>query len=535
MSKRAVIYIRVSSEKQSDRVSPETQEADGRAYCETHGWQVVAVYRDIKKYRVGKRLVEPSGERADRPGLKRMLADAYAGKFDVIVAWREDRLYRGYRPMLDVLDCIKETKIDIELVKEHFDKNIAPVKAWAARMELDAKHDRFMMGVAGRLAKGKPLNHPPPYGYKAVDGFYEKESDEAHWVQKIYEWYADEMSMKEIRHRLITGGAKQRRKVKRPWAYTTLRRILHEKDYYYTGVQIVHWDGEEYEIPIPPIVELELAKRVQQRRARYKVYPAGNVKHHCLAAGLVYCAACDARLLARIMKNGYKRKDGTEGKREVYRCHNHRYKKPGCVNRKSARKIDTEIWRKVWTLISEPDRFEQALQGRIATLQAEEEDAETECKRLNGQLDELLLERQKVITWARKGIITDDDLETQLMVLTAQENELKSTLSEKQVLVGNRAERLIKLASLFREQVQAGVEAINAEPETPEQAKRQLEFRRRIVRAIVKRVDVYKDLRVEVQAELELPNAVVNINDHLTPHRGGARAGVGRRTNPGIS
>ena len=86
-----------------------------------------------------------------------MLASARTGDFDVIIAWREDRLYRSFRPMLDVLDCIDDTGVDIELVKETFDKRIAPVKAWAARMELDAKHDRFMMGYAGRLAQGKDL------------------------------------------------------------------------------------------------------------------------------------------------------------------------------------------------------------------------------------------------------------------------------------------------------------------------------------------------------------------------------------------
>ncbi len=93
--KRAAIYIRVSTERQADRVSPETQEADCRAHCEAQGYQVFNIYRDIEKYRLGGRMVEPSGTRSDRPQLKQMLSDADAGMFDVLVAWREDRLYRG--------------------------------------------------------------------------------------------------------------------------------------------------------------------------------------------------------------------------------------------------------------------------------------------------------------------------------------------------------------------------------------------------------------------------------------------------------
>ena len=144
-------------------------------------------------------------------------------------------------------------------------------------------------------------------------------------------------------------------------------------------------------------------------------------------------------------------------------------------------------------------------------MQGEEHNAEEECQRLGRELDDLFMERQSVITWARKGVITADDLETQLMVLKLQESELRAQLAEKQVLVGNRVERLMELANLFHEQVLVGVEAINAEPETPEQAERQLDFRRRIVRAMVRRVDIDKDGGVHVQAELELPSAIEQV------------------------
>ena len=38
--KRAAIYLRVSSERQAEKVSPQTQEADCRAYCEARGYTV---------------------------------------------------------------------------------------------------------------------------------------------------------------------------------------------------------------------------------------------------------------------------------------------------------------------------------------------------------------------------------------------------------------------------------------------------------------------------------------------------------------
>jgi site-specific DNA recombinase len=99
---KAVIYVRTSSESQAEKSSPAEQEAGCRQLAAEKGLTVVRVYRDIEKYRAKNKLVEPSGSRSDRPGLLKMLKDASWGEFDIILAWREDRLYRGLRPMLMV-------------------------------------------------------------------------------------------------------------------------------------------------------------------------------------------------------------------------------------------------------------------------------------------------------------------------------------------------------------------------------------------------------------------------------------------------
>ncbi len=338
MNIRAAIYIRVSSEKQGEKVSPQAQEADCREYCHQQGYSVVEVYRDIERYRVGRRLVEPTGTRADRVGLKRLLADGHNQYFDVIVAWREDRLYRGYRPMLDVLDCIDETGIDIELVKETFDKRIAPVKAWAARMELDAKHDRFMMGVAGRLAQGKAWNGGTPYGYEVVDDQFVIDEAESIWVQRMWQWFGDGESGISIRRKLVVGNAPQRNEVKNPWHIQQIYHML-KKEYYHQGFITRKWDGEVYEIPMPPIIDAFVAQKVQDRFARYKRYPSGNLKAKTLAAGLIYCKACKARM--RVKSN----KDSV-----YYQCaciDRFGERLEGCASTRSIRILDAELWDKL--------------------------------------------------------------------------------------------------------------------------------------------------------------------------------------------
>ena len=126
MTKRAAIYVRVSSEAAGARqgqpapaAQDEAQDKPARAReglpdlsARHTATRWLACYRDTEKYRASGRMVEPSGTRADRPQLKRMIADADAGSFDVLIAWREDRLYRAFRPMLDVLDCIERNGIN---------------------------------------------------------------------------------------------------------------------------------------------------------------------------------------------------------------------------------------------------------------------------------------------------------------------------------------------------------------------------------------------------------------------------------------
>ena len=124
-------------------------------------------------------MVEPSGTRYDRPGLVSMLRDAARGEFSIILAWREDRLYRGMRAMLMVLETIQEHRITIMLARETFDPKIAPLRAWVAQMELEGMKERLNMGVKARLKAGKANTGQDRYGYRRVADRIEIVEEEA--------------------------------------------------------------------------------------------------------------------------------------------------------------------------------------------------------------------------------------------------------------------------------------------------------------------------------------------------------------------
>jgi DNA invertase Pin-like site-specific DNA recombinase len=505
--KRAAIYIRVSTEAQSEKISPEIQEKDCIEYCQRKGYQVIGAYRDTEKYKVGNRLIEPSGTRNDRPQLKRMLADSDAGLFDVLIAWREDRLYRGVnRAMLEISDRVSQKTIEVELVKEFYDPFTAPVKAWAAGVELQAKHDRHIMGVRGRLAKGKMWAANPVYGYDMVDGFFVVNEIEAGWVRSIWKWYGEGWSVGDIRSQLITSGALQKgvRPRKYIWSTFIIRHILAREDYF-TGIYKVIWDGENHELSIPPILEAESYYAVKNRQAQWKIFPAGNYGEYALAGGLLYCHGCNVKMhVVRTINQ--------QGRSYLYyRCDNSgRTHSPDCVGYLPLAKTDNEIWSRLWSKFSKPDELEEALQERIGQLRAEETDAGGYLEGIQTRLDELTMERQWVITQGRKRTITADDMELQLMALTIQENELRREYSEKMVLTGDRAEKLIEMARIFREDFIRGLEEIDREQDTEKMQKLQFEFRRKIISGLVTRVDVFKDKTIQVQTELDFTSLFVN-------------------------
>ena len=143
---RAAIYARVSSDAQAeeDKTSLSEQVVEMEAYCEKRGYTVVRHYQDVA-----------SGVMRDRPAFTRMQADAKGGAFDVVLAWRTDRLARSGSAMGDLLDSTKKHGIGIETVKEPFDRRYAGLMAEIAAIERQTFAERSVLGKVGAARQGR--------------------------------------------------------------------------------------------------------------------------------------------------------------------------------------------------------------------------------------------------------------------------------------------------------------------------------------------------------------------------------------------
>lgn len=511
--KRAAIYIRTSSEHQGAKASPDEQESDCRKLAEEQGLEIVKVYRDTERYRVKNKLVDPSGTRSDRPGLVAMLEDAASGGFDVILAWREDRLYRGLRAMLFVLDIIQEHKIPIMLAKENFDAKIAPLKAWVAQMELEGMRERMSMGVKARLRAGKANTGQDRYGYRRLKGSdtIEIVEEEAFWVRKIFSWYIQGVPINTIRAQLIEAGAPQKggtipRKIQ--WSRAVIQGVLIGAKDYAFGIKIQRRDGEAFEISIPPIIDQATYHRYLQVREENKKYPARNLKHNYLIGGLLYCS-CGRKWAARPSNYTRRNRRGEIVERKKtywnYFCPENHYERVSsdCPRSMGAKKADAIVWEKVCNAISHPDVLFGEARLQVAELIQHAESVLEDRRRIQGEIDSITLERQKVITWARKGAITDEDMEYQLTALTLQEGNLKRELATCNEIVNLTALKDWEAAAReYFLDLQAGIDSLNIEPETEAEKDEIFKLRRDIVKALVNRVTINK--RRELQVEIKL-------------------------------
>ncbi len=89
---RAALYARVSTVGHGQDVGLQLDEL--RQVAGQRGWEVVEEFTDEGV----------SGVKTSRPALDRMLADAQAGRFDVVAVWKLDRLGRSLQHVLGVLD-----------------------------------------------------------------------------------------------------------------------------------------------------------------------------------------------------------------------------------------------------------------------------------------------------------------------------------------------------------------------------------------------------------------------------------------------
>lgn len=371
--KRVALYIRVSTARQDQEgYSIPLQKERLIAYCKAKGWVVAGMFVDPGH----------SGSSMDRPGLVNLMEGISAGKYDVVLVYKLDRLSRSQKDTLYLIeDIFMANGVDFVSMQESFDTTTIYGRAMVgilsvfAQMERETITERTLMGRAGRAEEG--LWHgggTDPIGYDYVDGELVVNVAEAEQVRMVYGFYADGYSVTEISRRMDGYHTKHG-----DWSHTsTVGNVLDNP--LYAGT--VHFDGATGRGRHTAIVDKETDSRVKARRARLKRAEASGDSAFLLT-GLIYCASCGARYFPHKRPNG----------RVVYSCHSRAKKNKKMIKDPTCmaphipiEELDVMVEAKVLHLAANPSELDEIIKKRAA------EDGSSNTGHRSGEYDRLTRE-----------------------------------------------------------------------------------------------------------------------------------------------
>lgn len=223
-SVRAAIYTRKSRlEPGAVHYSMEIQPDRAEELASSRGWKVVGVYADPHK----------TGRNSKRDGLQNLIHDIKAGKVDVVVVHRLDRLYRNLEALLKFIRLLKKHRVRLVSVTEQIDTDspwgrlvtyvlgaLAEMFIWqtsertreskTARMRSGLYNGNLPLGYClGQCASCTDPNGPdycPDYGQpNQGDGRTPVQHPvDSHAVRLMYSLYQQELSFKDIADTLNT-------------------------------------------------------------------------------------------------------------------------------------------------------------------------------------------------------------------------------------------------------------------------------------------------------------------------------------------
>ena len=156
---RAVIYARYSSDNQRE-ASIEDQIRICRAFIEREGWTYLDAYTDRAL----------SGASPLRPGYQKLLEDARAGCFEVVVAEALDRLSRDQADVANLYKHLSFLGIRLVTIAEgEISELHVGLKGTMNALFLKDLAQKTRRGLEGRVRQGKS-GGGLCYGYKTVPG-----------------------------------------------------------------------------------------------------------------------------------------------------------------------------------------------------------------------------------------------------------------------------------------------------------------------------------------------------------------------------
>lgn len=229
----ASFYARVSTQRQENEETIETQILAIRDFAKEKGHTIVKEYKDEGW----------SGTILARPALDELRLDARKKLWEAIIIYDPDRVARKYSYQSLVIDELEELGIKVLFVttppaENDEDRLLYGVKGLFAEYERARITDRFRLGKLRKAREGNIVTTEAPYGYFYIPkqgqkhGYLKINPQEATVIKMIFSWVGEQgLTIREVIRKLHDLNITPRKSKKGAWNTSTLGTLLRNETY----------------------------------------------------------------------------------------------------------------------------------------------------------------------------------------------------------------------------------------------------------------------------------------------------------------
>ena len=310
---RCAIYTRVSTDQglEQDFTSLDAQYDASQAYIRSQahaGWILLRGKYDDGGF---------SGGNTDRPALQRLLADVTAGKIDVIVVYKVDRLTRSLADFAKLVELFDTHDVSFVSVTQQFNTTTSMgrltlnVLLSFAQFEREVTSERIRDKIAASKRKGLWVGGMAPLGYDTRDRKISINDTEADRVRTIFRNYLRLGSLNRVMAELSDRGIVTKVRTLKtgktvggiPFTRGPLAHLLRNR--FYIGE--VAFKGEVLPGEQPAIVDRQLFDAVQVKLNQHvNNHKAARMRSEALLAGRIFDDRGNRMTPSHVRKRGVK-------------------------------------------------------------------------------------------------------------------------------------------------------------------------------------------------------------------------------------
>jgi site-specific DNA recombinase len=403
---RCAVYCRVSTSMQASAEfsSIDAQRESAEALIRSQaasGWEAIdPIFEDAGF----------SAATTNRPALQRLLAEVRAGRVNVVIVYKLDRLSRNQRDLLGLLDEFAARGVAFKSVTQNFDTSGPMGKAMIGMLGVFGELERGMISertrdkVVAARRRGRWTGGVVPLGYDLIDGKLMINEAEAERVRQIIALYLEHQTITATLAEVEKRGWRSKSWITKsgsfhegsPFTVASLRRLMTSP---YPAGRVSVGQDETVEGEHEGIVHVEQWEEVQRLIAA-NGRDGGSTRNRsqALLMGLIRCAHCNAAMTPTTTRRGSKQY-------RYYVCTSAQKKGWATCPSKSlsARKVEGAVIEQIKAIARDPAMITATVEAAHNEHQRQRDQREAETRALSAEIKKLAAEEGRLASATTRG------------------------------------------------------------------------------------------------------------------------------------